>query len=34
MDENSRELQSAFNANHVKYVVVGGYAVFVHAQQI
>lgn len=32
MDENLRELLSAFNANHVKYVVVGGYAVFVHAQ--
>lgn len=32
MDENLRELLSAFNANRVKYVVVGGYAVFVHAQ--
>jgi hypothetical protein len=32
MDENLRELLSAFNANHVKYVVIGAYAVFVHAQ--
>jgi len=32
MDENLRELLCAFNANHVKYVVIGGYAVFVHAQ--
>ncbi|MGA7158638.1 MAG: DUF6036 family nucleotidyltransferase [Acidobacteriaceae bacterium] len=32
MDENLKELLSAFNANHVKYVVIGGYAVFVHAQ--
>jgi len=32
MDENLRQLLSAFNANHVKYVVIGGYAVFVHAQ--
>jgi Nucleotidyl transferase of unknown function (DUF2204) len=32
MDENLRQLLSAFNANHVKYVVIGGYAVFLHAQ--
>jgi hypothetical protein len=32
MDENLKQLLSVFNANHVKYVVIGGYAVFVHAQ--
>lgn len=32
MDENLKQLLSAFNENRVKYVVVGGYAVFVHAQ--
>lgn len=32
MDSNLKQLLSAFNANHVKYVVIGGYAVFVHAQ--
>jgi hypothetical protein len=32
MDENLKQLLSAFNANHVKYVVIGGYAVFIHAQ--
>jgi len=32
MDDNLKELLSAFNANRVKYVVIGGYAVFVHAQ--
>jgi predicted nucleotidyltransferase len=32
MDENLKQLLSAFNANHVKYVVIGGYAVFVHGQ--
>ena len=32
MDENLKELLSAFNANQVKYVVIGGYAVFLHAQ--
>jgi hypothetical protein len=32
MDENLKQLLSAFNANHVKYVVIGGYAVFVHTQ--
>ena len=32
MDENLKQLLSAFNANHVRYVIIGGYAVFVHAQ--
>lgn len=32
MDSNLRELLSALNARAVKYVVVGGYAVGVHAQ--
>lgn len=32
MDENLKQLLSSFNENNVKYVVVGGYAVFVHAQ--
>jgi hypothetical protein len=32
MDENLKQLLSGFNANHVKYVVIGGYAVFVHGQ--
>jgi len=32
MDENLKQLLSAFNANRVKYVVIGGYAVFLHAQ--
>jgi len=32
MDENLKQLLSAFNANRVRYVVIGGYAVFVHAQ--
>jgi hypothetical protein len=32
MDDNLKQLLSVFNANHVKYVVIGGYAVFVHAQ--
>ena len=32
MDENLKQLLSAFNANHVKYLIVGGYAVFVHGQ--
>ena len=32
MDENLKQLLSAFNANYVRYVVIGGYAVFVHAQ--
>ena len=32
MDESSKRLLSASNANHVKYVAIGGYAVFVHAQ--
>ncbi len=32
MDENLKQLLAAFNRHSVKYVVVGGYAVFVHAQ--
>lgn len=32
MDENLKQLLSSFNANEARYVVVGGYAVFVHAQ--
>lgn len=32
MDENLKQLLAAFNAHSVRYVVVGGYAVFVHAQ--
>ena len=32
MDENLRQLLFAFNANHVRYVIIGGYAVFVHGQ--
>lgn len=32
MDENLKQLLSAFNANHVRYLIVGGYAVFVHGQ--
>ncbi len=32
MDENLKQLLVALNANHAKYVIVGGYAVFVHAQ--
>jgi type IV secretory pathway protease TraF len=32
MDDNLKQLLSALNANRVKYVVIGGYAVFVHAQ--
>ncbi len=32
MDTNLKQLLSAFNANGVKYVIVGGYAVFIHAQ--
>lgn len=32
MDENLKQLLLALNENHVKYVVIGGYAVFVHAQ--
>src|ERR1017187_8415246 len=32
MERTSKELLSAFNANRVKYVVIGGYAVFLHAQ--
>ena len=32
MDAYLKQLLSAFNANHVRYVVIGGYAVFLHAQ--
>jgi predicted nucleotidyltransferase len=32
MEQNLRELLLAFNRHHVRYVVIGGYAVFVHAQ--
>jgi predicted nucleotidyltransferase len=32
MEQNLRELLFAFNKHHVKYVIIGGYAVFVHAQ--
>ncbi len=32
MDENLKQLLAAFNTHSVRYVVVGGYAVFVHAQ--
>jgi predicted nucleotidyltransferase len=32
MEQNLRELLFALNRHHVKYVVIGGYAVFVHAQ--
>jgi hypothetical protein len=32
MDKSLRQLLAAFNTHSVKYVVVGGYAVFVHAQ--
>lgn len=32
MDANLKQLLSEFNRNNVKYVVIGGYAVFIHAQ--
>jgi hypothetical protein len=32
MDKDLKELLSALNVQHVKYMVVGGYAVGVHAQ--
>jgi len=32
MDENLRQLLAAFNTHNVKYAIIGGYAVFVHAQ--
>lgn len=32
MDRNLKELLSALNAHSVKYVIIGGYAVFIHAQ--
>jgi len=31
MDENLKQLLSVCNANNAKYVVIGGYAIFVHA---
>ncbi len=32
MDAHLKQLLSDFNRNNVKYVVIGGYAVFIHAQ--
>ncbi len=32
MDENLRQLLSALNAHKVRYLIIGGYAVFVHGQ--
>ena len=32
MDENLRQLLAALNAHSVRYVIIGGYAVFVHGQ--
>jgi predicted nucleotidyltransferase len=32
MEQNLRALLHAFNRHRVKYVIIGGYAVFVHAQ--
>ena len=32
MEQNLRELLFAFNNHRAKYVIIGGYAVFVHAQ--
>jgi hypothetical protein len=32
MEQNLKELLFALNKHHVKYVIIGGYAVFVHAQ--
>ena len=32
MDENLRQLLSALNAHDVRYLIIGGYAVFVHGQ--
>jgi len=32
MEQNLKELLFALNRNHVRYVIIGGYAVFVHAQ--
>jgi hypothetical protein len=29
-----KELLSAFNEHHVKYLIVGGYAVAIHAQPV
>ena len=32
MDENLRQLLSALNVHDVRYLIIGGYAVFVHGQ--
>src|SRR5271168_5352124 len=32
MEQNLKELLFSLNKHHVKYVIIGGYAVFVHAQ--
>ena len=32
MDENLRQLLFALNAHDVRYLIIGGYAVFLHAQ--
>ena len=32
MDQNLRELLFELNAHEVRYLVIGGYAVFVHGQ--
>ena len=32
MDENLKQLLFALNAHDVRYLVIGGYAVFIHAQ--
>ena len=32
MEENLRQLLSALNAHNVRYLIIGGYAVFVHGQ--
>ena len=34
MDENLKQLLSAFNANHVKYVIIGGYAAWRWARRL
>ena len=32
MDENLKQLLAALNAHKVRYVIIGGYAVFIHGQ--
>jgi hypothetical protein len=32
MEQNLKELLFALNKHRVKYIIIGGYAVFVHAQ--